>query len=145
MMPGWPSALRIAVALSLLCSTNTGSAGIYTWKDANGVVHFSDREPEKVDARQVRPAVPVLVPMNENLDAANAITETIGLPEPAERDRSSGSSERQKQKRRCEKYRQQLENIQSQLRAGYSGARGNRLRKQRRSLNGRLSRECILG
>lgn len=145
MTPGWPGALGIAVALSLLYSANAVSAGIYTWEDGDGVVHFSDREPPQGSVRQVVPAAPVLVPMNENLEAAEAITETVGLPEPPNGGRSSASSERQEQKRRCNRYRRQLDNIQSQLRAGYSGARGNRLRERRRSLSGKLSRECILG
>lgn len=145
MTPGWPGALWMAVALSLLYPVNAMPAGIYTWKDADGVVHFSDREPQQGSARQVEPAAPVLVPMNDNLEAAEAITETVELPEPANGRKSSAGSERQDQKRRCDKYRRQLDNIQSQLRAGYSSARGNRLRERRRSLNGKLSRECILG
>ncbi|MFC4258453.1 DUF4124 domain-containing protein [Marinobacter lacisalsi] len=145
MTPGWHGALWIAVVLSFLHPVNALPAGIYSWKDADGVVHFSDREPDNGGARQVEPAVPVLVPMNENLEAAEAITETVRLPEPANGGRSSSGAERQKKKRRCDKYRRQLDNIQSQLRAGYSNAQGNRLRERRRSLSRKLSRECILG
>ena len=145
MKPGWPEALRIAVALSLFHPVNAIPSDIYTWKDADGVVHFSDREPHMGGARQVKPAAPVLVPMNNNLEAAEAITEMVVVPEPSGGGRSSADSERQEQKRRCDKYRKQLDTIQSQLRAGYSNARGNRLRERRRSINQKLSRECILG
>ena len=83
--------------------------------------------------------------MSDNLEAAEAITETVSTPEPVEEEGRSPDPAELAQERRCDKYRQQLDKVQSQLRAGYSNARGNRLRERRRSLNRKLGRECILG
>ena len=53
--------------------------------------------------------------------------------------------ERERKNARCKEYREKLDRIQKQLRAGYSNDQGNRLRRQRREVSQKLSRECLLG
>jgi hypothetical protein len=119
-------------------------ADIYRWRDASGVVHFSDREPLQGEVRRVEPVAPVLVPMNSNLEAAEAVTDSVGTTPSGDDDSRSADRRKEAHARRCERYRHQLDSVQSQLRAGYTNARGNRLREKRRTLNGKLGRECIL-
>ncbi|SFM77646.1 hypothetical protein [Marinobacter zhejiangensis] len=46
---------------------------------------------------------------------------------------------------RCDSYNEQLDDIQAELRSGYSVSRGNHLRSLRREVSEKYSRECILG
>lgn len=146
MKPGWLPILCIAVSLLSVYSHEARSDGIHTWTDEHGVTHFSDRAPTHGQSQRLEVDQPVLVPMNENLDAASAIDETVAASNSGGRDNSDkGREDADRQRRQCEQYRQELENIQSRLRAGYGNAEGNRLRARRRMLSGRLGRECILG
>lgn len=145
MKPGWLWILPTAVACLPVYSPYALPAGVYTWRDDNGVVHFSDRAPQQVDAQKVVPATPVLVPMKNNLGAAEAIAESLATPVASDEPTSGNRRKNDDQAQRCQRYRQQLETIQSQLRAGYTNAQGNRLRERRRSLSRKLGRECVLG
>ena len=50
-----PSILYSALILALLVlSTNTVAGKVYKWVDEQGNVHYSDREPNAVDAEQLR-------------------------------------------------------------------------------------------
>jgi hypothetical protein len=46
----------IAAALILTSLAATATAEVYTWKDANGRVHFSDQPPPNVEVKPTRPA-----------------------------------------------------------------------------------------
>lgn len=127
------------------------SADVYTWIDSQGVAHFSDYPPGEIPHRQIRVKPPTTVPMAENLEQGERISDirrevdsllASGRPDgPA-----NGARERAEAKleKTCGGYRRKLERIQSKLRAGYSNDRGNTLRQQRRTLSQKLSRECIL-
>lgn len=127
-------------------------ADVYTWIDSRGIAHFSDYPPGKLPHRRLEIEPPATVPMAENLRRGKRIT---GIREEVEGllsapDRASNSRERRqakalaKQEKACGQYRNKLDRIQSRLRAGYSNDKGNALRRQRRSLSQKLSRECIL-
>lgn len=146
MKPGWLPLLYIAVSPLSVYSHHANSDDIHTWTDDHGVTHFSDRAPAQGQSRRLELDQPVLVPMNENLEAASAIGETVAASSSGRRDESEkGQEDADRQRRQCDQYREELDNIQSRLRAGYGNAEGNRLRARRRALSGRLGRECILG
>lgn len=149
-MPGTLAALLIASILTSVFASSA-SAGVYTWTDADGVVHFSDRQPPARNHDTVTLREPSVVPMSENIGQGRRVT-TINrqvsrsLERSGSGRRSAGASKKAdaRQQKTCEGYRKRLDRIQQQLRAGYSNDRGNRLRRQRRKFSQALSRECLL-
>ncbi|MCG2580745.1 MAG: DUF4124 domain-containing protein [Marinobacter sp.] len=127
------------------------SAGVYTWTDADGVVHFSDKQPLSRDHNTVTLTEPSVVPMSENIEQGRRVT-TINqqvsrsLERSGSDRRSTGTRKKAdaRHQKTCDGYRKRLARIQQQLRAGYSNDRGNRLRRQRREMSQALSRECLL-
>ncbi len=142
--------MMAGVVLSFLL-VPVASADVYTWIDSQGVAHFSDYPPGEIPHRQIRVKPPTTVPMAENLEQGERISdirrEVDGLLASGRPDGpATGARERAEAKleKTCAGYRRKLERIQSKLRAGYSNDRGNTLRQQRRTLSQKLSRECIL-
>ena len=146
-MPGKMASLVVSVVF-----TAVAHAEVYTWIDSRGVAHFSDYPPGEMPHKRIRVRAPVTVPMSENLrqdERISGIREEVsgllsssrrpGKPDTSARERAGARLEKT-----CGKYRRKLEQIQSKLRAGYSNDRGNTLRRQRRTLSQKLSRECIL-
>lgn len=141
----------LAALLSAALFAASASAGVYTWTDADGVVHFSDRQPPARNHQTVTLGETSVVPMSENIEQGRRVT-TINqqvsrsLERPESGRSSAGTSEKTKarQQKTCVGYRKRLARIQQQLRAGYSNDRGNRLRRQRRDVSQALSRECLL-
>ncbi|WP_227506719.1 DUF4124 domain-containing protein [Marinobacter subterrani] len=127
-------------------------AEVYTWIDSRGIAHFSDYPPGEIPHSQVQLQEPVTVPMAENLrqgrrisgirEEVNELLSSSERPEPGKSRQDRADA---KLKKTCAGYRRKLDHIQSRLRAGYSNDRGNMLRRQRRTLSQKLSRECILG
>ncbi|MEQ9545148.1 MAG: DUF4124 domain-containing protein [Marinobacter sp.] len=148
-MPGSLAALLIASFFILL--TLPASAGVYTWTDADGVVHFSDRQPPARNHETVTLGEPSVVPMSENIGQGKRVT-TINQQvsrslERSDSGRRSASLDKKadaRHQKKCNGYRKRLDRIQQQLRAGYSNDQGNRLRRQRRKFSQALSRECLL-
>jgi len=138
---------RMLAAVSLIvCVCTMARAEVYTWTDSRGVSHFSDQPPDAISHRQIQPDAPVTLPMSENLHQGKRIS---GIREEvrellAETGDSGSAKVTARDSGTCAGYRSKLENIQSRLRAGYSNDEGNRLRRQRRDLSQRISRECIL-
>lgn len=149
-MPGTLAASFIAL-LFISVITPSVSAGVYTWTDADGVVHFSDQQPSARRHDTVTLSEPSVVPMSENIEQGRRVT-TIkqevsrSLERPDSGRRSTGRDKKAdaRHQKRCKGYRKRLDRIQQQLRAGYSNDRGNRLRRQRREVSQALSRECLL-
>jgi hypothetical protein len=142
----------MAVTVLIFAFSSPVVAGIYTWTDARGIVHFTDAPPPDKPVRPVEVAAPVTAPMASNLQQQRRVSkvhkqvQTMLAP-----DRTSGAARKKtkeqraaKQQRTCEGYRRKLARVQSQLRAGYSNNKGNSLRRKRRELSQSLSRECIL-
>jgi len=127
-------------------------AEVYTWIDSQGVAHFSDYPPGEIPHKRIQVRAPATVPMSENLRQEERISgireEVSGLLSPSGRPGKPDTNARERASARlektCGKYRRKLDQIQSRLRAGYSNDRGNSLRRQRRTLSQKLSRECIL-
>lgn len=61
--------------LFLACSL-LASAEIYQWKDASGKVHFSDKKPENLSARELQPRVNSIPAVEISLPPAAADTAT---------------------------------------------------------------------
>lgn len=127
-------------------------AEVYRWVDDQGVAHFSDRKPSEGEHKQVELNRPSLIPMRENITRGKRVS---AINEQINRSLEAGSSDqrrppdqkeaRERNNARCQGYRKKLARIHQQLRAGYSNDQGNRLRRQRRELSQKLSRECLLG
>ncbi|MFN2361500.1 MAG: DUF4124 domain-containing protein [Marinobacter sp.] len=130
------------------------AAEVYTWIDDQGMAHFTDIKPEDREHEPVELRRPSLIPMRENIprgERVSTINRQINRSLDANGDAERKAAGQQKarelkrKKARCNGYRERLENIQQQLRAGYSNDQGNRLRRQRRQVSQKLSRECMLG
>lgn len=144
---------QAAVCLLLLIPA-LSTAEMYTWIDDQGVAHFTDIKPGDREHRQVELKPPSLIPMRENIsrgERVSTINRQINRSLEANDDgkqEASAQQEARELKRknaRCAGYRERLESIQQQLRAGYSNDKGNHLRRQRREVSQKLSRECVLG
>ena len=144
---------QVAVCLLLFISA-VSEAEMYTWIDEQGVAHFTDIKPSDREHKQVELRPPSLIPMRENIrrgERVSTINRQINRSMEANESveqKASAEQEAREQKRknaRCAGYRERLERIQQQLRAGYSNDKGNRLRRQRREVSQKLSRECMLG
>ncbi|MDI9244442.1 DUF4124 domain-containing protein [Marinobacter sp. CHS3-4] len=144
-MPG-----RHLVFLCLTVMVQTAGAEMYTWTDSLGTIHYSDTPPTAHDYQPVSLGRSSTVPMSSNIEVGKKVGAIHRQIEKAmEQDppsvptgRAVRSAVDQKQ---CDKLREQLNRIQQQLRAGYSNDRGNSLRRQRRKLSQRHSRDCMLG
>ncbi|SHK23910.1 protein of unknown function [Marinobacter antarcticus] len=142
----------MAVAVLAFVFSSPAVAGIYTWTDASGVVHFTDTPSPDKSHRSVEVAAPVTVPMAENLQQHRRISEireqVQGMLSPdRKRDSARNKSKEKaiaKQAKICAGYRRKLAQVQSQLRAGYGNSKGNSLRRKRRNISLSLGRECIL-
>lgn len=142
----------MAVAVLTFVFSSPAVAGIYTWTDASGVVHFTDTPPPDKNHRPVEVAAPVTVPMEENLQQHRRISEireqVQGMLSPDRKRDSARNKSKEKavatQAKICAGYRRKLAQVQSQLRAGYGNSKGNSLRRKRRNISQSLSRECIL-
>ena len=121
-------------------------AQVYEWFDEHGNRHFSDQKPEGVEYR-------VLGDPADRLStyAPTDATSPISKSRPADNsaaDASPAASRRAKNDKArdleaaCDDYLQKIDRIQSQLRAGYSEPRGNRLRARRSALQSAYRRDC---
>ncbi|GGC61554.1 DUF4124 domain-containing protein [Marinobacter halophilus] len=139
----------MALSLLFVFSCSSAQAEIYRWIDANGSIHFSDKPPALQPHSQVQLRSTATVPMNENIHQAERISrqrkELDELLAPSSKARYAKARRKQGDRdKQCEKYRQQLDRLQTRLRAGYGNDRGNSLRQQRRELSHSFSLECML-
>ncbi|HKK56283.1 DUF4124 domain-containing protein, partial [Marinobacter sp.] len=130
-MPG-----RRWVFLCLFLLAQPAAAEMYTWTDDQGVTHFSDTAPATAKAKTVTPRNASVIPMADNVRQSEKVSaihrkiqQSLQRDTPEQRFRSSeGAPDAEKQ---CSKLKLRIEKIQQKLRAGYSGNRGNSLRRQR--------------
>lgn len=147
----WKLATLITFSFFFQANAQAG-AGIYTWIDSQGVAHYSDYPPGKVPHKPLELPTPTTMPMAENLRQEESVSdirdEVKSLISGSDRPYSAGGESRaaaqKKREQACDKYRRELDRIHARLRAGYSNDKGNSLRRQRRTVSGKLSRECIL-
>lgn len=144
-MPG-----RRLLFFCLLMLAQPATAEMYTWTDDQGVTHFSDTAPATGKAETVTPRTFSVIPMADNVRQSEKVSaihrkirQSLQRDAPEQRFRSSQGAPGAE--RQCSKLKLRIEKIQQKLRAGYSSSRGNSLRRQRRELGQRYSRECVLG
>jgi hypothetical protein len=145
---------QAAVFVFLVIPAISSAQKMYTWIDDQGVAHYTDIKPIAREHQHVDLKRPSLIPMRENITRGKRVS-TINQQvsrslEGSTRGQRTMSDkqqarERERKNARCEDYREKLDRIQKQLRAGYSNDQGNRLRRQRREVSQKLSRECLLG
>ena len=145
---------QAAVFVLLVIPAISSAQKMYTWIDDQGVAHFTDIKPIAREHEHVELKRPSLIPMRENITRGKRVSTINQQVNRSLEVSSSGqrtltdkqeARERERKNARCEGYREKLDRIQKQLRAGYSNDQGNRLRRQRREVSQKLSRECLLG
>ena len=149
-MPWRQAALIVLLVIPAVATAEK----MYTLVDDQGVAHFTDIKPVAREHEHVELKRPSLIPMRENITRGKRVS-TINQQVSRSLEAGSGGGrtlsnkqkalERERKNARCEEYREKLDRIQKQLRAGYSNDQGNRLRRQRREVSQKLSRECLLG
>ena len=144
-MPG-----RHFVFSCLLILALPATAEMYTWTDEQGVTHFSDISPAAQETKPVTLGTSSVIPMAGNIrqsEKVSAIHRQIeqSLQPDTPRKASRSFREALATEKQCDKLQLRIEKVQQRLRAGYSNDRGNSLRRQRRALDQRYSRECVLG
>ncbi|WP_303291000.1 DUF4124 domain-containing protein [Marinobacter sp. SS5-14b] len=139
------------IAAFLLCSMMTlaAHAEVYRWTDANGSIHFSDTPPNLQEHDRVTVREPVTVPLSANILQSEKVRQSRQaierMLEPENKQRfAQAEKANESRAAQCEKYQQQLELIQSKLRAGYTNDRGNSLRQKRRKVSQLHSIHCVL-
>ena len=121
-------------------------AQVYEWFDEHGNRHFSEQKPEGVEYRVLGDPADRLSTYAPT-DATNPISKSRPADNRAA-DASPAASRRAKNDKArdleavCDDYLQKIDRIQSQLRAGYSEPRGNRLRARRSALQSAYRRDC---
>lgn len=145
---------RQAAVFVVLFIPAVSTAEVYTWIDDQGVAHFTDIKPEAREHQPVEIRRPSMIPMRENISRGERVSTINRQINRSLEARDGGNRkavsrqdarELERKKARCAGYRERLERIQQKLRAGYSNDQGNRLRRQRREVSQKLSRECMLG
>ena len=149
-MPWRQAALVVLLVIPAVATAEK----MYTWVDDQGVAHFTDIKPVAREHEHVELRRPSLITMRENITRGKRVS-TINQQVSRSLEAGSGGGrtlsnkqkalERERKNARCKEYREKLDRIQKQLRAGYSNDQGNRLRRQRREVSQKLSRECLLG
>ena len=114
-------------------------ADVLVYRCADGAVHvtFSDRScSETGETRFMQMAAPE--PGSRVVD----VKALPGTPAVSSRPRSSSRDSDRTGSRWCDNSKDRLERINAELRGGYSPSRGERLRRQRRSLENKIRNRC---
>jgi hypothetical protein len=110
---------------------------VYRCTDGAGHVTFSDRSCSGAGETRFRQmAAPE--PGSRVVD----VKALPGTPAVSSRPRSSSRDSDRTGSRWCDNSKDRLERINAELRAGYSPSRGERLRRQRRSLENKIRNRC---
>src|SRR5690606_8067160 len=121
----------------------------YLWRVTSGSLIFPVSPRVKQDHSRITVHEPVTVPMSANILQSEKVRQSQRaierMLEPENKQRfAQAKKANESRTAQCEKYQQQLELIQSKLRAGYSNDRGNSLRQKRRKVSQLHSIHCVL-
>ena len=117
-------------------------AQIYEWFDEHGNRHFSDQKPVGVEHRVLGdPADRLSTYAPEPISKSRPADNSAADASPAASRRAKNAKARDLEAA-CNDYLKKIDRIQSQLRAGYSEPRGNRLRARRSALQSAYRRDC---
>jgi hypothetical protein len=126
-----PTAL-LGVVLALLLPGPAAADSIYRWQDAQGRVHYGDEPPAEH--------------ASEELDAGLLSRNVVRMPEPQSRRRAASRRAADvtpvAESTDCDGLDQELREIRTRLRAGYTIAEGARLEARQRDLRWQRLREC---
>ena len=117
------------------------SAQLQRWTDDDGVIYYRDvrstdatAEPtKKTTKKPKRASHSAFNPGRHHKDAARS---------QLRKQQQEAERQEVRQQKQCARLQARLDRVEHQLAAGYSEPKGNRLRQQRRELNGRLFEEC---
>lgn len=115
------------------------AAEIYRWRDAKGKLHYGELIPQNADYELVDEST---LPPVHTVPVPEKTSQPAAKPHHSALKKSSRKTKENPAIKRCRRYREQLETIQSRLRAGYREPQGNRLRAKRRQLEQRQREEC---
>lgn len=118
------------------------NAEIYKWRNSENKTIYSDRPPQmNVSILSTRREEVLVNYMDWKSTPKVKFYDHSSLKQvfKSKKQTARAVSERRDP---CAHYRKQVDGIQSQLRAGYTEPKGNKLRAKRRALNNRLYSEC---
>jgi len=115
------------------------AAEIYRWRDAKGKLHYGELIPQDADYQRVDESS---LPPLHTVPVPEKTSQPAAKPHQSAVKKSSRKIKENSAIKRCRRYQEQLETIQSKLRAGYREPQGNRLRAKRRQLEQRQREEC---
>lgn len=123
--------MRALIFILLACLCSAASAEIYTWRDASGKVHYSDKPPAGLDARTVRGA-PAAGPSAEGASRSLAEREMDFRKRRDEAAKAQAKAETDKReaeesRRNCEQAKRQLQALESGQRMSRINAAGERV------------------
>jgi hypothetical protein len=122
----------MALAACSACSSKANGAAVYECK-VNGQRIFSDQRCSE-DATQREISTP------NGMTAPKVTTSKSSAP-VARRQSSDSSSDTDKRRETCRKIRQQIDDVHSHMRTGYTAAQGERLNQRLRKLNERYAQQ----
>ena len=111
--------MRAIILLILACVWATASAEVFTWRDADGKVHFSDTPPPGVDAKKIRTGTqPGATPASGAAGRSLAEQDMEFRKRQTEGEKSRAKAEQEKKdaedsKRNCIDARKQLAALES--------------------------------
>ena len=142
-MPSLPTAQARALLLIIILLPATLTAEIYKWRDDKGRVHYGERPPaDHAEAREISAALPPIHEIPAATAPKSAKRPSLQTKAVDRRETLAAQRALERQAQRCEKYADQLADIQRKLRAGYREPRGNKLRERRRVLEQKQHEEC---
>lgn|GEM_PF-232263 len=156
-----PAMVKLAIFALGLVFVVPATAQIYTWTDAQGVVHYTDKQPKdqavlpvqpgegsRYKSKPIKPGFLARPAEKEDNPSSNRSTRrSDSSPAPT---RSAYEKkvvrERLTEGRpplNCQAAKRRIDSIDAQLKAGYSASQGNRLRSERKELNRQYAWDCM--
>ncbi len=125
--------MRTLSLLILACLWSAASAQVYTWRDADGKIYYSDTPPPGVDAKKMRAGSQVnAAPASGTPSRSLAEKDMEFRKRKTEADQARAKEDKDKQdaeesKRNCEQARNQLNALESGQRINRIDASGERI------------------
>jgi len=135
-----------------LCVCAPAYAGVYKWVDKNGDVHFADKPPpggaeqiettdNRIESRGLRPGERRRLEKIEREERDRQIERSMQRATEESKETSTQVNE-DYNRRMCRNYRERIEDIEDELRRGYTARRGTYLNKQLRRDKERAAEYC---
>lgn len=143
---------RMLCLLVFFC-TGSATAEVYRWVDESGAVHFSDRRPggDRVETIELESAPSVSTEQIKALDRQRKalLKAAEQRQRSAQRESTRAAKDRERGRRKaaewraqCDDTRERIAEIESELRSGYSAARGEVLHRRLEQYREREASQC---